>query len=326
MTNDLFEKRPHLMPSLVVALMLFGALLRWPYGYYQLLRLVVCGVGVYVAVKSYGWGKVWATWLFGFIAVLFNPLIPVHLTREIWQAIDVTCAVLFLLAILVLPQSLKISKKKSTYAMSPPTAGQRTAVFVLCILLGAVFIWLDHSPVRRKRQPGPKSDQQAEAYDFEKYHAKTFTAADVVDGDTIDIDIPDGKYEHTRIRLWGIDTPETKNPKLGVMYFGPQAADFTRKLTLGKPVQVYLEEHRTRGKYDRLLAYVKLPDGRFLNEVLLTEGFAYADLRFRHSFYNKYRQLEASARSQKKGLWEEVTRPQLPEWLQRKRAHLLLNK
>ncbi len=107
------------------------------------------------------------------------------------------------------------------------------------------------------------------------------------------------------------------------MYFGPQAAEFTTKLTLGKPVQVYLDTTRTRGYYGRLLAYVRLPDGRFLNEVLLSEGFAYADLRFRHNFYNKYPQLEASARSQKKGLWENVKREQLPEWLQQRKPNLL---
>jgi micrococcal nuclease len=100
------------------------------------------------------------------------------------------------------------------------------------------------------------------------------------------------------------------------MYFGPEAAGFTRESTLGKQVTVYLDEGSTRGKYGRLLAYVKLPDGRFLNEALLSEGFAYADLRFRHSFYNKYRQLEAAARGQKKGLWLKVTPEQMPKWRQ----------
>jgi len=132
--------------------------------------------------------------------------------------------------------------------------------------------------------------------------------------DTIDIDIANGEYEHSRIRLWGIDTPETKHPKVGVVYFGPEAADFTTKLALGKQVTVYLEEHRTRGKFGRLLAYVQLPDSRFLNKVLLSEGFAYADTRFRHSLYYTYKQLEAAARSQKKGLWPDVTREQQPEW------------
>lgn len=199
-------------------------------------------------------------------------------------------------------------------------------IFTLCLLLVAAFVWLDHSPLRRTWQAQPKSEEQAKAYDFEKYREKTFTVVNVVDGDTIDIDIPDGKYKRTRIRLWGIDTPETKHPERGVMYFGPEAADFTTKLALGKQVTVYLEEHRTRGKFGRLLAYVQLPDGSFLNEVLLTEGFAYADTRFRHSFYNKYQQLEAAARSQKKGLWKEVTCNQLPQWLQRKKPNLLLKK
>ncbi len=204
---------------------------------------------------------------------------------------------------------------------------RRAGIIVLCLLLVVVFVWLDHSHIRSKWQSQPKSDEQARAYDFQKYHAGTFTVVNVVDGDTIDIDIPDGQYEHTRIRLWGIDTPETKNPDLGVMYFGPEAAEFARKLVLGKPVTVYLDEgNNTRGKYGRLLAYVQLPDGRFLNEVLLAEGFAYADSRFRHSLYNKYKQLDASARSLKKGLWEAVSREQLPEWLQRQKPNLRLNK
>jgi micrococcal nuclease len=227
---------------------------------------------------------------------------------------------------------------------------------LLCLLLAAVFIWFDHASTRLRRQRRPKSkdqqkqkaydlekyhtktfaveseDQQQKAYDIQKFHAKSFTVVNVVDGDTIDIDIPDGKFNHTRIRLWGVDTPETKDPNLPVQYFGPEATNFTTKLALRKQapegqVTIYLDTtKRTRDKYDRLLAYVQLPDGRFLNEVLLSEGFAYADLRFHHSFYNKYQQLEAGARSLKKGLWEKVTRQQLPEWLKRERPTLLLEK
>ncbi len=200
---------------------------------------------------------------------------------------------------------------------------RRTGIIVLCILVVVLFVWLDHSPVKYKWQSQPKSEEQA-ANDFQKYHAKTFAVVKVVDGDTIDIDIPDVNDSYTRIRLWGVDTPETKNPNVGVMYFGPEAAEFATKLVLEKPVTVYLDEgNNTRGKYGRLLAYVQLPDGRFLNEVLLTEGYAYADLRFRHSLYNRYKQLDASARGLQKGLWEKVTRDQLPEWLQRRKANLL---
>jgi len=207
-------------------------------------------------------------------------------------------------------------KSKNIFAMSKR---RRSTIFTLCLLLAAAVVWLDHGPIRRSRQARPKSEEQAKACDFDKYHGKTFTVLKIVDGDTIDINIPDGEYKHTRIRLWGIDAPETKEPNTPPAYFGPEAAEFTKKLSYKKKVAVYLDENNdTRDKYSRLLAYVKLPDGRFLNEVLLSEGFAYADWRFHHSLYHKYKQLEAAARSQKRGLWEKVTREQMPEWRQNK--------
>jgi urea transporter len=95
MSETELQKRPLLIPAAIAALMLFGALAPWPYGYYQLLRWVTCGVAVYVAFLAYAWEKKWATYLFGFIAVLFNPLLPIYLLREIWQPIDVICALLF---------------------------------------------------------------------------------------------------------------------------------------------------------------------------------------------------------------------------------------
>ena len=201
---------------------------------------------------------------------------------------------------------------------------RRSVIFIVCLLLLALLIRLDRSPVRRRWQRQPKNGEKLKACDFEKYHGKTFTIVKVVDGDTIDIGVPDGKYNHTRIRLWGIDTPETKKPGTPVMYFGPEATEFAKKLALGEQVTVYLDEgNRTRGYYGRLLAYIQLPDKSFLNEVLVAEGFAYADLRFRHSLYYKYQNLQASARRQKKGLWPKVTHDQLPEWLKRKKPNLL---
>ncbi|MHC4084840.1 MAG: thermonuclease family protein [Planctomycetota bacterium] len=210
---------------------------------------------------------------------------------------------------------------RPTYAMS---RCRKASIITLCLILTVIFIWLDRSLLKHRRQQRPKSEKQAKAYDLEKYHKNTFTVVKVVDGDTIDIDIGDSNKNYTRIRLWGIDTPETKNQDTGVMYFGPDAAEFTTKLVLNKKISVYLDATRTRGNYGRLLAYVQLPDDGFLNEVLLTEGFAYADLRFRHSFYRRYEQLQTSAYRKKKGLWGKVTQKQLPEWLQRMRPNLLV--
>lgn len=108
--KSFWEKRPLLIPSGIAALMLVGALADWPYGYYQLLRWVVCGASIFVAYTTYSWKKVWATWIFGFIALLFNPLIPIHLTREIWKPIDVICAILFIIIVFILSEPKEQNK------------------------------------------------------------------------------------------------------------------------------------------------------------------------------------------------------------------------
>ena len=90
---------------------------------------------------------------------------------------------------------------------------------------------------------------------------------------------------------------------------------------LDKEVGVYLDEGAgSRDRYGRLLAYIELPEGRFLNEELLSAGCVYADQRFRHSYYQKYLQLEAAARSGRRGLWKNVTPEQMPPWLQKRRG------
>ncbi|MFH1372003.1 MAG: thermonuclease family protein [Planctomycetota bacterium] len=204
------------------------------------------------------------------------------------------------------------------YAMSR----RRHNIIAAVLLLAAVTLSaLDYSCTSRTlNSPATPAVSQKSA-DLQKYDGKQFTVAKVVDGDTLDIDIPDGNYPHTRIRLWGVDTPETKDPRMGVMYYGPEASAFATKVALGKRVTIHLEKQKnSRGKYGRLLAYVQLPDKTYLNERLLSEGYAYADTRFKHGLYNKYKQLELLARSQKKGLWAEVTPEQMPEWRQRREA------
>jgi micrococcal nuclease len=204
---------------------------------------------------------------------------------------------------------------------------RRSSIVAAVIVLVAAGLWLSHTRVAHSPPGNYGSQLQRQSYDLGKYHGKTFTIVRIVDGDTIDIDAANGRYESTRIRLWGVDTPEVEGPRTQEMYFGPQATCFTRELVLGNQVRIYLDaDNRTRDKYDRLLAYVQLPDGRFLNELLLSEGFAYADTRFRHSFYSRYKQLQASARRAKKGLWAQVTREQLPDWLQRAQPKLLADR
>jgi micrococcal nuclease len=205
------------------------------------------------------------------------------------------------------------------YAMS---RRMRNVVAVIITLTAATLCFLDRSYLSKSINKPLQSAQQQDSSDVSKYHDKQFTVVKVVDGDTLDINIPDGNYSHTRIRLLGIDTPETKDPRTGPMYFGKEASDFATKLAFGKQVTIFLDKDKNpRDKYHRLLAYIQLPDGTFLNEVLLSEGYAYAYLPFKHGLYNKYKQLESVARSQKKGLWANVTPEQMPKWRQ-KRLHL----
>lgn len=101
------KNRPHVIPAIIATVMLLVAVAPLPYGYYQFLRWVICAISAFIAVEAYSWGKKWATWLFVPIAVLFNPLIPIHLTKEIWQPIDLTCALLFSLSLLFLAKPME---------------------------------------------------------------------------------------------------------------------------------------------------------------------------------------------------------------------------
>lgn len=98
------------------------------------------------------------------------------------------------------------------------------------------------------------------------------TVLRVVDGDTIVASI-DGTEE--RVRLIGIDTPETKKPDTPVQCFGPEASDFTKSLLpKGTPV-LLVRDIEARDKYDRLLAYVyRTRDGLFVNLDIMRQGFA----------------------------------------------------
>ena len=96
------EKRPQAIPCIVAAVFLFLAFLDWPYGYYQLLRLVVTGAAAWVAYIAFTGKKQWLMAIFIIVALLFNPLVPVRLGRETWAGIDVLCAVGFIVMIFVL--------------------------------------------------------------------------------------------------------------------------------------------------------------------------------------------------------------------------------
>ncbi|OIO54797.1 hypothetical protein AUJ46_02310 [Candidatus Peregrinibacteria bacterium CG1_02_54_53] len=81
------------------ALMLFLALADFPYAYYQILRWVVCGVAAYSAYNAHEHRSIVWTWIFGVVAILFNPIAPIHFQRETWMTLDVAAAVIFLISL-----------------------------------------------------------------------------------------------------------------------------------------------------------------------------------------------------------------------------------
>ena len=90
------EDEVHAAVWLVPAGALLLALLPWPYSYYTLLRFVVCGAAAYLAYRDFEDTQRASAWVFvlGALAVLFNPLIPVYLSREMWAPIDVGASIL----------------------------------------------------------------------------------------------------------------------------------------------------------------------------------------------------------------------------------------
>lgn len=124
----------------------------------------------------------------------------------------------------------------------------------------------------------------------------------VVDGDTIDISI-DGKIE--RLRLIGLDTPETVDPRKPIQCFGIEASNKTKSMLMGKKVSI--ESDTTQGdrdKYGRLLSYVFLEDGTNFNLYIIREGYAYEytyDLPYKYQA--EFKQAQVTAQLNKNGLW-----------------------
>lgn len=80
----------------IVAAMLFIAIAPLPYGFYTFMRIIVCGCAAYMAYQGFSNEDkgAWA-WILGIIAILFNPVATIHMTKEIWMAVDFVTGVLF---------------------------------------------------------------------------------------------------------------------------------------------------------------------------------------------------------------------------------------
>jgi len=98
--------------GICAAVLLIAAFTEWPYFMYVLLRVIICGSAAYIATRLHSRHRVPLAWLFGAIAVLFNPVLPVRMARSDWEVINVLAAVIFI-AFLVHLNWDKLSRRQS---------------------------------------------------------------------------------------------------------------------------------------------------------------------------------------------------------------------
>ena len=133
----------------------------------------------------------------------------------------------------------------------------------------------------------------------------------IYDGDTIKVE------KLGKIRLIGIDTPEYKASSRDRFYtkkfktkpqrlrkIAKQAKKFNIQQVKGRQVELKFDKHK-KDKYDRLLAYVYLPNGDMLNEVLLKKGLATVFRRYNFRYKKEFLRLETKAQKNKLGLWQK---------------------
>ena len=139
-------------------------------------------------------------------------------------------------------------------------------------------------------------------HDKKDKHDVFYSVTKVVDGDTFWVD--DGSEKGLKIRLIGVDTPESrKTGKREIAYYGKEASEYMTKLISGKKVRLEYDVDSI-DMFRRTLAYVYLDDGTFVNSKLVKEGYAMVmtvppNVKYAETFLK----LARKARKHKKGLW-----------------------
>lgn len=152
--------------------------------------------------------------------------------------------------------------------------------------------FLSNPPALREEKAAPPDDSKHEVLS-------------VIDGDTITIGTTAGSL---KVRIIGIDTPETVHPSKPVEFGGPEASNRAKELLEGQNIIIHYDpdpKHGKWGKYKRLLAYIDLPDGRDFGLVMIQEGFARAYPKYPFSRQESYLKAEEIAKHNKTNIWAE---------------------
>lgn len=135
-----------------------------------------------------------------------------------------------------------------------------------------------------------------------------FKVLKVIDGDTIIVDVRGNKET---VRLLGIDSPETVDPRKAVECFGKAASEKMKSFVRGE--KVILIDDSTQGnrdRYKRLLRYVYLPDSKrtFVNGEMIKQGYAFSYRQYPTKMLDKFNSLEKYAREKNAGIWASCPR------------------
>ncbi len=127
----------------------------------------------------------------------------------------------------------------------------------------------------------------------------------VIDGDTIELE---GGF---RIRLLGVNTPETKHPDRPPEPWGLAAENYTRSRVEGREISLEFDQERL-DQYRRILAYVYTADGAMLNEEMIRQGLSPAVTSFpiRSDRKRLFTNAEAAAKSAQRGIWSGTASPE----------------
>ena len=137
---------------------------------------------------------------------------------------------------------------------------------------------------------------------IDKFEASTtYFVTRVVDGDTIEVN------NDIKIRLIGVDTPETVDPNKPVQCYGPEASAIAKKKLFNQNVTLEADDSQgDKDKYDRLLRYVIMGDGTNFNEWLIENGYGHEYTYDKaYKYQDTFKAAEVKAKDDKAGLWAD---------------------
>jgi len=124
---------------------------------------------------------------------------------------------------------------------------------------------------------------------------------EAIDGDTLRVKM---NSQIEIVRLLGIDAPEVLSPYKEEECFGKEVHQNAKELLENQEIYLIPDSLSSdKGKYDRLLRYAFLSDGRFVNAELIKEGYAFNYIYEPFQFMKHFDYLEKQAKEKRLGLW-----------------------